>query len=92
MIDVTAAPKQPKVMQAPARKTSVCDELLPFIHRLIRAFSHPLPDDTAILQLEPLTIPQVIVTEETLPHGQITSAGPVPITQPRFVDGRLPEG
>jgi len=48
-----------------------------------------IPDEEAILQLEPLTIPQVVVTEEILPTGTLTSSGPVPITKPKFIDGRL---
>jgi hypothetical protein len=48
-----------------------------------------LPDEDVIQQLEPLTIPQVIVTEEKYGNEALTSAGPVPITKPKFINGRL---
>lgn len=48
-----------------------------------------LPDDEEITQLEPLTIPQVVVAEQVLKQGALTSYGPVPITKPKFIDGRL---
>jgi len=51
-----------------------------------------LPDDDAILALEPLTIPQASITEQIFPNGgTLTTAHPVPITKPKFINGKLEE-
>lgn len=48
-----------------------------------------LPDEVEIQQLEPKEIPQTIITEEKYGDEALTHCGPVPITKPKFVNGKL---
>ncbi len=48
-----------------------------------------LPSEISILELEPKTIPQAPIIHEKIANDELYTAGPVPITKPKFINGRL---
>lgn len=48
-----------------------------------------LPDEAELQRREPQNIPQAIMTEEKFGNDTLTHCGRVPITKPKYINGRL---